>query len=201
MNGKSFMNKNCLILFSIFVFQTAIGQVYPTKPEDPYKMEIEEHNFRGMLNFVLENKLEIAVNYEHKIIKPFTFLIKTGLTSVAGHVYNDEAQIELSAMGSVEFRYYFNLKRRIRLAKTVRNYSASYISIEPFARTNPLVIYDNPGEEETPGRFDVYLNIGFQRQFKRSYFAAFAGVVLRDVYDESNGFNFVRIGFSIGRVL
>ena len=191
------MNKNGLILFSIFVFQTAIGQVYPTKPEDPYKMEIEEHNFRGMLNFVLENKLEIAVNYEHKIIKPFTFLIKTGSTIVA----NGADEIELSVMGSVEFRYYFNLKRRIRLAKTVRNYSASYISIEPFARSNSLVVFDNPGDEETPGRFDVYLNIGFQRQFKRSYFAAFVGVVLRDVYDESNGFNFVRIGFSIGRVL
>ena len=196
------MNKNCLILFSIFVFQTAICQVYPTKPEDPFKMEIEEHNFRGMLNFVLENKLEIAVNYEHKIINPFTFLIKIGPTIVPDHIYDDEAgEIEISAMGSVEFRYYFNLKRRIRLAKTVRNYSASYISIEPFARSNSLVVFDNPGDEETPGRFDVYLNIGFQRQFKRSYFAAFAGVVLRDVYDESNGFNFVRIGFSVGRVL
>ena len=186
--------------FLLFCFQRAISQGITPGNEDPYKMEIQKNIFRGTLALMF-TELRAMVSYEREIFKPFTLVLKTG-PSLRTDNSSPENEIELAATASGELRYYFNLRRRIKHNKTVRNFSAGYLSLEPFVISKPLIISDQPGDDERAAQAIVYINIGAQKQFKRFYLNAFFGTpFFGRIYSNSvDVFDIIQGGIVIGRV-
>jgi hypothetical protein len=185
------------ILFLFIIPQLAICQVDPLKYEDPYKMDIDKHIFRLLCTFTLGRSLLFTGCYEHEIKRPFTVVVKAGPSIFAGDNSADDG-IALAAIASGELRYYFNLNRRIKHEKTIRNFSAGYLSLEPFVISKSLTILNDSGAEEKPASAGVYINIGFQRQVKRSYVNVFFGKIYSNSVDV---FDIIQGGVAFGHVI
>lgn len=190
-------------LFPFFIIpQIAICQVNLLKYEDPYKMDIDKHIFRLMCTFNTGENLLFTGCYEHEIKRPLTMVLKAG-PSIFADDNSVEYGIALAAIASGELRYYFNLNRRIKHEKTIRNFSAGYLSLEPFVISKSLTILNNSGTEEKPASAGAYINIGFQRQVKRSYVNVFLGTrFFGKIYSNSvDVFDIIQGGVAFGLVL
>ncbi|MGZ8559930.1 MAG: hypothetical protein ACXWWC_16425 [Chitinophagaceae bacterium] len=190
------------LLLPVIIPQIAICQFDPVKYEDPYKNDIDKHIFRLMGTASLVSSLAFAGCYEHEIKKPFTVVVKAGPSFWADE-YSSENGIELTAIASGELRYYFNLRRRVKYEKITRNFSASYLSLEPFVKSKSLTVLDQSGTDEKPSSAGVYINIGFQKQVKRSYINAFFGTrFFGKIYSNSvDVFDIIQGGIAFGRVI
>jgi hypothetical protein len=192
-----------IFLLSLFIIpQLAICQVNLLKYEDPYKMDIDKHIFRLLCTFTTGENLLFAACYEHEIKGPFTMVLKAG-PSIFADDNSVDYGIALAATASGELRYYFNLNRRIKYEKTIRNFSAGYLSLEPFVISKSLTILNDSGVEEKPASAGAYLNIGFQRQVKRSYVNVFFGTrFFGRIYSNSvDVFDIIQGGVAFGLVL
>ena len=192
-----------IFILSLFIVpQLAICQVDPLEYKDPYRMDIDKHIFRLLCTFTTGENLLFIGCYEHEIKRPFTVVIKTGPSIFAGDNSVDYG-IALAAIASGELRYYFNLNRRIKHEKTVRNFSAGYLSLEPFVISKSLTILNDSEAEEKPASAGTYLNIGFQRQVKRSYVNVFFGTrFFGKIYSNSvDVFDIIQGGVAFGLVL
>src|SRR6476646_2555702 len=129
-------------LFFLFTCQTAIAQGYTPPDEDPFRSDIEKNIIRGTITFQGPIEFVFGICFEHELRKPFTFVVKAG-PSVFNRGSENEP-IEFAAKASGELRYYFNLLRRVKRNAAVRNFSAAYVSLEPFLRSKSLVVFDKP---------------------------------------------------------
>jgi hypothetical protein len=90
------------------------------------------------------------------------------------------------ALASVEQRYYFNLKRRIRKAKTILNNSGTYFGFEARYVSNAYISpNDNSFNTPLPG-LKFYYNIGHQVQ-KNNYFINFHFGIQSNLESITNG--------------
>jgi hypothetical protein len=195
------------LLITLFPF-IALSQVGKEKETDPNKMEINKNTLRVIISLASDTKLALIGNYEREIIKPLSIVFKAGPAfSKEDHFTrtyrSEDFKWLINLMGSGELRYYSNLKRRIKLDKTTRNFSAFYFSLEQLLISSPLIIINNRGEEKAPGKSSLYVNMGYQSQFKKSYANIFFGAKFPGkAYDNSvDVFDLIHAGIAIGRVL
>ncbi|MEO5592947.1 MAG: hypothetical protein ABIR15_17715 [Chitinophagaceae bacterium] len=171
-----------LIFFVIpaTAFCQVIDPMDPLKNEDPFKMEIHNSITRVLMTLSSDLGLSVTPSSEHVIKKSFTFIIKGGPAFSSETLYADAngtylEKFTIRAIASGELRYYYNLRRRTRLERTVRNFSAGYLSVEPMVASPTIYIVNREGLKNEPGYFAAYINIGFQKQVKKRYYGAFFG--------------------------
>lgn len=183
----------------------ANGQLKPMEI-DHYKSEINKNIFRVLLGFSSDNGGSFIAMYEHRVHQAFTVVVKAGPACMKDGFWidsigNTKYRFAFNVIASGELRYYFNLQRRIRLEKTTRNFSAGYFSLEPFVTSKTLFfIYKGEGEIN-PGNAGVYINVGYQKQFKKRYFNVYFGTRLPGkVYSNSvDVSDIIHFGVTIGR--
>jgi hypothetical protein len=177
-----------------------------TKEIDPYKMEINKNIFRVLLSASTDTKFSITGNYEREIKKPLTLFFKAGPAYSREYVKTDAFGIKqykwiFNAIASGELRCYYNLKRRTRLQKTVRNFSAFYFSLEEQLVSKPIIIINKSGNEELKGGNREFVNIGYQYQKNTTYYNIFFGTRFPgQIYKNTpTGIELIHAGVSIGR--
>jgi hypothetical protein len=193
-------------LLLLLISQRAICQFIPPGEQDLHKMEINKNIFRVLMTTLIDESFAFTGCYEREIFKPFTIVVNAGPyiswdENLRGARDYNQYRWTLKAVASCELRYYFNLRRRIRLEKTTRNFSAGYLSLEPFVASKSLIILNRSGAEPKPGNKGVFINIGYQKQFRRTYFNAFFGTRFGGrVYENSvDVFDIIQGGLAIGR--
>ena len=94
-----------------------------------------------------------------------------------------------------------NLKRREKTNKTVKNFSAFYLSIQEQIISKPIYIINKTGNEDLKGRNAEFINIGYQYEKLGTYYNIFFGTKLPGpIYNKVvSGFDLLHIGISIGR--
>lgn len=195
-------------LFLLLITQLAFCQV--NSPKDAYynKWEIDKDIFRIMMTLSTDASLSFTGFYEREIKRPFTVVLKAGpaitreylSTDVWG---DDEYRWTLNAIAAGELRYYFNLNRRIKHEKTTRNFSAGYLSLEPYVLSKSLLILNRLDAEDKSGSAGAYINIGFQKQVNATtcYGAFFGTRFPGKIYSHSvDVLDIIHGGITIGRV-
>jgi hypothetical protein len=200
--------KQLFLLFALLPFFATSQIIKDNNTEiDTYKMEINKNIFRVLLSASTDTKYAIIGNYEREINKPFTFFLKAGPTYSGDYLNTDTIGTTtyhwfLNAFASFELRYYYNLKRRARNQRTVRNYSAFYLSIEEQLVSKPILIFNKSGNEVLEEKNRQFINIGYQYQKIRTYYnlyfgTRFPGPIYNDI---SSGIDLLHAGVMIGRV-
>ncbi|MBC7886776.1 MAG: hypothetical protein H7Z13_02735 [Ferruginibacter sp.] len=195
-----------LFFLLLFVPPAAICQVV-SNDVDIHKMEIDKDIFRAMVTFSIDEGVALAGCYEHEIYQPFTVVVKAGPSlsraEITTGIWADKDYRQgLFMAASCELRYYYNLKRRIRLERTTRNFTASYLSLEPFAISKPLIIFSRSKADAKPASAGLFLNIGYQRQFRKTYLNAFFGTRIGSkIYLSSDVYNVLHGSIAFGRLL
>jgi hypothetical protein len=140
--------------------------------QNDYKNTIDESMSRLVVSF--PNPL-INFQYERKINEEMSVLAKTGLAfsiGASGLVSNGKVVSQVSSLSSLEYRYYYNKKRRQRQGKSIRNFSAWYIGLEPYLKSNSIASI-NEGKRINNGSAGVFLNLGVQKQSSKNLYGAF----------------------------
>ncbi len=176
------------------------------KETDPYKMEIQQNIFRVLLSASTDTRLSVTGNYEREIKRPFTIIFK------AGPAYNRE-YVNIDAFGEEQFswlfnvfasgelRLYHNLNKRAKKGKTIRNFSAFYLSLEEQVVSKPIFIINKTGNENLKGKNSEYINVGYQYQKNSTYYNIFFGTRFPGkVYSNTpSGLALLHGGVAIGR--
>ncbi|TAH06263.1 MAG: hypothetical protein EAZ13_10090 [Sphingobacteriia bacterium] len=174
--------------------------------QNDYKNTIDESMSRLVVSF--PNPL-INFQYERKINEQVSALAKTGLAfsiSSGGFGSSGEIGSQASSFSSLEYRYYYNIKRRQRLGKSIRNFSAWYIGIEPYLASSSIASI-NQEKRIKNGSAGVYLNLGVQKQSSKNLYGAFyIGIApftttLSAYNKTTSSFKRVWLNFSLGIVL
>ena len=147
----------------IFVLQISHTAVCQNKQTDSSCTEMQKNIFRCIITFPffpLDESTSITATYEREIKRPFTFVLQTG-PSFSIHKFgtsNNPYQSSINAFASGEFRYYFNLNRRIKKGKLVKNFSTNYFSLQQYVVTNPLLIIND--SRAFYGNSSSFINVG-----------------------------------------
>lgn len=150
-----------------------------TNESDNFRDSINSNIFRIVITRNTPNS--ISLQYERRIRNSFTFLVETGPTvdiKTFGNIEDptkSKYQFSISFFGSLETRYFFNLKHRIKKGKPVHNFSAFYISLQEYLLSNPVILINQKASQAFQGNIQTFLNVGWQKQFKSYYFHVFAG--------------------------
>jgi hypothetical protein len=176
------------------------------KEIDPDKMEISKNIFRILLSLSTDTKFSTTASYERRILKPITVFMKAGPACNKQYIGTDAFGTEqykwvFNAIASGELRYYFNLNRRIRLERTVKNFSALYFSVEELLMSKPLFILNKSGNEISKGRNSEFVNLGYQYQKFSTCFNIYFGTRLpgRIYSNTPSGIDLLHAGISIGK--
>lgn len=195
-----------LVLFLPILAASQVGKKNDNET-DPNNMEINKNIFRIIMSLSSDTKLALNGSYEREIIKPLSIVFKAGPAFsredlFTGTYGNEDYKWLMNLIASGELRYYFNLKRRIKLQKTSKNFSATYLSLEELLISKPIIVINNRGQKTAPGSSSLYINIGYQHQFKKSYGNIFFGTKFPGkAYDNSvDVFDLIHGGIVIGRV-
>ena len=188
-----------LLLFVLFN-RLALCQDTVFKDEEYYSKLIDKNIGRGTLTLQPGFELTASLCYERELRRPFTFVLKAG-PAVFTNPGSGDGVLEFSLIASGELRWYFNLLKRIKHEKATRNFSAAYLSLEPFVRSNALLVFKRTGYEGRPVMPGVYLNIGAQKQVKRTYFALYCGIrFIGDPNSYEEVMDVIHAGLVFGRV-
>lgn len=167
------------ILLPAFILAGIYGHGQPINNEENTRIgnEMNRHVFRAAIDFLApeEDYVPVVISYETALKLPFTLLFKAGPTfySQGSTIFGDN-QYSINAYSTAEFRYYFDLKRRIK-KKNAINFSADYFAIEQYILSNPLMVVNQPKKEGTEGSAGMFLYAGFQRQYSRLHVNIFFG--------------------------
>ena len=150
----------------------------------------------------------VNLQYEIPLKKTVTLLIKSGLNftlASSAALNRDKIRSQVSWISSIESRYYYSLNRRIRNGKSIKNYSAGYIGIEPYFRSNSIASINEP-KQINNGSYGTFINLGFQNQSEKNiYTAFFIGVApfafrLGEMNTTTGKLDRIWLNFSIGYV-
>lgn len=192
------------LLFSLLSY-IVFGQIDRSKEVDQFANVIEKNVFRLMLTVVglFEEGAPLTFSYERQILKPVTAVLHVGPYLSRTTSLDDGRSFAINGYASAELRYYFNLFRRIRKEKVVRNFSASYLSIEHNFISNPLFVLNQSSADAAQSGSKTYMNVGRQRQFKQGYLNVFIGpsINVKELVDGFIVFDDFHIGISLGIVL
>jgi hypothetical protein len=198
------------ILLAVLLFPLcALSQVMPVivKETDPHKDEINKDITRLLISLSTDTKLTFTASYEREVARPLTLVLKAGpgidrqYDSIDAYGQKQYNWV-INAVASAELRCYIGLRKRARQHKTVRNFSAFYFSAALLAKSAALIRISNPGSGRTSGYTRPYVNIGYQKQFKKTYYNIFFGTRFPGkVYDNAvSGFDLLHAGVSVGKV-
>jgi hypothetical protein len=200
--------KNMLLLMLLLPIY-AISQNLPVnaKDTDQHKDEINKDIARLLISLSTDTKLTFTASYEREIARPLTLVLKAGpgidrqYDSIDVYGQKQYSWV-INAMASAELRCYIGLQKRARQSRTVRNFSAFYFSAELLAKSGALIRISNPGSDRTSGYTRPYVNIGYQKQFKKTYYNIFFGTRFpgRIYGDAVSGFDLLHAGVSVGKV-
>lgn len=140
-----------------------------------FSKDIEKNIFRATLTLIApdDEGWPLLFSYEREIRKPFTVVLGAG-PSFRG-TSNEQGELSIHGYASVELRYYFNLRHRIKKEKTVRNFSATYLSIQESLFSGPVALVNMLSENAAVGKARTFLNLGLQKQFKQGYLNLYLG--------------------------
>ena len=85
-----------------------------------FGQSVEKNLFK--LDFILP-----GITYEHKITNKTTVVLNP-FSGINGGWYGSYVYFSVLPSINLEFRYYYNLKRRVRLNKNIQNNSANYFA-------------------------------------------------------------------------
>jgi hypothetical protein len=146
-----------------------------TQERDRFSKEIAKNIFRVSFTCITpdDEGWPLTFSYEREIRKPFTVVIGAG-PSFRG-TSNGTGELAIHGVVSVEFRYYFNLVHRIKKEKTVRNFSATYLSLQESLISGPIALVNISSENAVKGNARTFLNLGLQKQFKQKFLTIYLG--------------------------
>jgi hypothetical protein len=201
------MRNILLVILLLPVYAVSQMMPLPSKETDPHKDEINRDIARVLLSLSTDTKITFAASYERDIARPLTLLLKAGpgidrrYDSMDTYGQKQYSWV-INAMASAELRCYIGLRKRAIRGKTVRNFSAFYISAELLAKSGALIRISNPGSDRTNGYTRPFINIGYQKQVKKTYYNIFFGIRFPGkAYDNAvSGFDLLHAGVSVGRV-
>gem|GEM_PF-6215326 len=207
-NNRTHPMKYLILLVLLFpllaISQTSIDR---SDELEPGKTEINKNIFRVLMSLSTDTRFSVTGSYEREIMKPFSLVLKAGPAFSKEYITTDPFGTEkhrwlLSLAASGEFRYYFNLSHRLKNQRTIQNYSGWYFSLEELLQTKPILIINKSGDETLSAGNRTYLNIGFQKQDKQTYYNFFAGTRFPGkIYENSvDVFDIIHGGITIGRV-
>jgi len=140
-----------------------------------FSKDIEKNIFKASLTYIVpdDEGWPLLFSYEREICKPFTIVVGAGLSFRGSS--NEKGEFAIHGFLSAEFRYYFNLIHRIKKEKTVRNFSATYLSLQESLFSAPIALMNISSENAGQGKARTFLNLGLQKQFKQKYLNLFLG--------------------------
>ena len=172
--------------------------------KDMFAMDIEKNIFRASFTLIApdDEGLPFLFSYEREIRKPFTLVISAG-PSFRGLGAGSSGYV-IHGFASAELRYYFNLMRRIKKEKTVRNFSATYLSIQESLLSGPIALVNVLSVTAAKGKARTFLNLGIQKQFKQKFLNLYLGPGLH--FNDLDKGEWVliddfHVGFTLGFVL
>jgi hypothetical protein len=170
------IQKSKHIIVALFFMNTGIyvfAQKSSLPPEaiDSAYWGIKKNTYRINLSFPLltvgdipEGTGILAGMYEWALKRNFSIVSKIGMNTYNNPYERILTKYSYHALASIEQRYYFNFKRRIRKAKPILNNSGTYFGFEGRYLTT---LYKNPNDDSfnTPtDGIKVFYNIGHQIQ-------------------------------------
>ncbi|WP_298297388.1 hypothetical protein [Hydrotalea sp.] len=105
----------------------------------------------------------------------------------------------------VELCYFFSLNHRIRKERPIINFSGAYLDLEQRILSHPVLLYNQITDKAITGHSNIYLNIGYQRQYNRLLFLGYFGLQMVVCDDTATGStvssNGLQAGIGLGYVL
>jgi len=195
LNNLSFVKIIYIIIFSIAFSINGFAQTKELTQEtiDSAYWTIRKNTFRINLSFpqiTIDNMPEgtgiLTGMYEWSQKRNFSMVSKLGFNSYDDYHEKLLTKFSYQAYASIEERYYFNFKRRIRKAKPILNNSGTYLALEARYLSNAYVSpNDNSFNTPSPG-FKLYYTIGHQVQ-KNKYFINFHFGIQSNLESITNG--------------
>jgi hypothetical protein len=181
------------LFICLFIIANAQKEQLAPESIDSAYWSIQKNTFRIHLSFpaltlgnIPEGTGILTGMHEWAFKREFALVSKICINS-----YNDPyekllTKFSYQALASVEQRYYFNLKRRIRKAKPILNNSGTYFGFEARYVSNAYISpNDNSFNTPLPG-LKFYYNIGHQVQ-KNNYFINFHFGIQSNLESITNG--------------
>lgn len=165
------MTLKYLIVLLLFGAATSSG----AQEKDMFSKDIEKNIFRASLAAIApdDEGWPLLFSYEREIHRPFTIVAGIGPSFRIESA--DEGKLAIHGFASIELRYYFNLVHRIKKEKTVRNFSATYLSLQESLFSGPIALLNVSSENAGRGKARTFLNLGIQKQFKQKFINLFLG--------------------------
>jgi hypothetical protein len=161
-------------LFISLILFVSVTYSY-AQEKDMFAKDIDKNIFRASFTCIFpdDEGWPLTFSYEREVRKPFTIFLGAG-SSFRG-TSNESGELAIHGFLSAEFRYYFNLIHRIKKEKPVRNFSATYLSLQESLFSGPVVLVNMLRGNAAEGKARTFLNLGLQKQFKQTYLNIFLG--------------------------
>ncbi len=181
--------------FFICFFILAKAQKKQLAPEsiDSAYWSIQKNTFRINLTFpaltlgdIPEGTGILTGMYEWSQKRNLSMVSKLGLNSYDDYHERFLVKFSYQAYASVEQRYYFNFKRRIRKTKPILNNCGTYLGLEARYLSNAYISPDDNSFKTPSSGFKLYYTIGHQVQ-KNNYFINFHFGIQSNLESITNG--------------
>ncbi len=195
------------LLLLLPIFAAAQYPALPVKETDPHKDEINKDIGRVILSLCTDTKITLTGSYEREIARPLTLVLKAGpgidrqYDSLDAYGEKQYSWV-INAVATAELRCYIGLRKRTMQQKTVRNFSGLYISAEVLVKSGALIRISNPDTDRTAGYTRPFINIGYQKQVKKTYYSLFFGTRFpgKAYSNAVSGLDLLHGGIALGRV-
>jgi len=172
--------------------------------KDMFSKDIEKNIFRASFTTIAphDEGWPFLFSYEREIHRPFAIVAGIGPSFRISFAGQDELAIH--GLATIELRYYFNLLHRIKNEKTVRNFSATYLSLQESLFSGPIALFNVSSETAAKGQARTFFNLGIQKQYKQNFISIFLGPGLHFNDLEKGEWVMIddfHVGFTFGFVL
>jgi hypothetical protein len=187
------------IFLGLIITVNAQKSQIPEESIDSAYWSIQKNTFRINLSFPFITAGEIPDGtgiltgmYEWSIKRNFSLVSRIGINTYDYPYETFLKKYSYQATASVEQRYYFNFKRRIKKEKPIKNHSGAYLGLEARYLSNAYISPDDQSFRTPLPGFKLYYNIGHQVQ-KGNYFINYH-------FGIQSNLGSVTSGIGIGRV-
>lgn len=165
-----------LIWLSLFIYPIAgIGQINNDSIANQRKVILRS-------SIYVPSGITFSTSLEKKISKTTSISLKGNIIYVQNNPNSNNPTIVdkalIAGIGTLEYKYFYTYKRRIRKGHNTKYCSGSYFALEYYASSSPFSAHSQIVNYESS--HGLYCNYGFQTQINntRLFFNAYAGVLL-----------------------
>ncbi|RWZ87455.1 MAG: hypothetical protein EO766_11400 [Hydrotalea sp. AMD] len=187
------MKKTFLLIIFLFPFWGIAQELTSDDTKSTLQMKLDENQYsisKDIYRLIISTPLKdlsyyvpdimVLGNYEHALYNNVSIVASAGIRmcnkSFGLYVPNPVSSYHFT--GSAEIRYYYALQKREKKLRPTQNFTGGYLSISQYFLTNPFTIISKAenvsNKDAAPGQAIIYLNIGYQKQWKQFYFNCFA---------------------------